>query len=393
MASKGYRNLWIMAIGLIAVFVIATVIAPQLTGHGNSTSGNGWNTDMPSGEAIFQAPTMTLSASAPTVNQLVNISVRAAPVADTTGKGGNYAWIFQLEGANGQGSVADLRYNNGVDTVVWSQGSKGALVGVGPRFIQGPGAASVSASSSLSLAISEANTYTLKTWIATASKASDIDPGNYTSVSPMATTIITMEKPTDASVSVNQQMSGPSTVTMSNWSSFSISSTAAASGRWSEPIATYIAIEKKGIKSLDVSVRMDTGKGYSFPDKKVVGDSLVVQLVTKTPLTGRTDPESQSWTTTFELSFATAGNYTLVSYAKNDNTGVEITAQQTSKDIEVQGTVVTPPVQPPPVDPNSTNGTNSTVVNQNSTPVAAPTDNTSTVEQAANGNGSNRSSK
>lgn len=39
MASKGYGNLWIMAIGLIGIFVLATVVAPEFISHGNAGSG------------------------------------------------------------------------------------------------------------------------------------------------------------------------------------------------------------------------------------------------------------------------------------------------------------------------------------------------------------------
>lgn len=351
MASKGYRNLWIMAIGLIAVFVVATVIAPQIMGRDKS-AGDGWNTDMPSGEAIFQAPTTTLSASGLKANEVVDFSVYASPVADTTGKGGIYAWIFQLEGAGGRTDVADIRYNGGSDSIVWSQRPNGVLWGVGPRFVQGPGAASVDVSSSLSMAIADASSdYTLKIWIATASNVRDIDPMNYTSVSPMVKIVITMDKTTSSSISVDQVMSVPSNITEGEWNRFTVTSVATAMGRWSEPIATYIGIEKDGINASDVSVRINTGSGYSYPAAIEDGDELIILMVTKTPFTGRDNSGPVSWNTTFEINFATAGDYVLTSWAENANTGEDVTAHRTTDTLAVKSAAGPEPEPEPEPEP------------------------------------------
>jgi hypothetical protein len=388
MASKGYGNLWIMAIGLIAVFVVATVIVPEFTGHGHTGSSDGWDSDMPSGEAIFLAPTTTLSASGLQVNQLVDFSVYASPVEDTTGQGGIFAWIFQLEGANGEGSIANLKYNDGASAVAWAPGSNGAIIGVGPRFVQGPGAVSMDASSSLSLALTESGKYTLKIWMASSSSTTDINPVNYTLVSPMVKISITVVEPVDASVSVEQAMSVPSNIAEDEWNSYSATTTAQGSKGWSEPIGIYVAIEKQGIKVSDVSVRINTGSGYSFPSFTDEGDRLVALITTRTPLTGGTDPESATWTTTFELSFATSGEYILTSWAEDRNSGEELTLV-TYDTLEVGSTVVIPDPIPDPVDPNATNETDEPVVND--TQVAEPVADDE-VEESAAANGTNRSS-
>jgi hypothetical protein len=361
MASKGYGNLWIMAIVLIAVFVVATVIAPELTGHGQTNTGDGWNTDMPSGAAIFYAPNTTLSASGLNVGQVVKFSVNADPVADTTGKGGIFAWIFQLEGASGRTDVADLKYDEGTSSVAWYPSSNGAVIGVGPRFIQGPGAASMPTSSSLSLALNTAGINTLKIWIATSSSTSDIDPKNYTSVSPMKVVTMTMaqeeEPSSEPGVSVSQRMSAPSALYSDEWSAFTARTAATGTGGWSDTIDVYISIEKNGIKTTDVSLQVSDGEGYSNVSFADNGNTLEALISSTSPLTGGADPESTSWSTIFQLKFAANGNYTLTSWAEDHSTGKELTVV-TYNALDIQSHVVTPPE---PTDPNSTNGTNGSV--------------------------------
>ncbi len=389
MASKGYGNLWIMAIALIAVFIIATVIAPELTGHGQTSSDNGWNTDMPSGEAIFYAPTTTLSASGLEVNKVVDFSVYARSVANTTGKGGIYAWIFQLEGANSQLDLAQLKYDSGASSVVWSPGSNGAIIGVGPRFIQGPGAVSMDVSSSLSLALTQAGKYTLDIWIATSSSTTDIKPGNYTSVSPMVKITITTAQSATPQVSMSQSMSVPSTTVQSGeWNDFSTMTSATGTGGWSDPVDIYIAIAKKNIGASDVSLRVSNGNGYSNVSFTDQGDKLVAVISSTTPLTGSKDPESTSWTTSFQLSFNSTGTYVLTSWAKDSSTGKDLTIS-TYDSITVQSHVVIPPT---PTEPNSTNTTNGTSSASSGTAQnVSPSTNSTAVEQAAATNGTNKS--
>ena len=374
MANKGNGNLWIIAIGLIVVFVIATVIVPELNSHGDTKSSDDWNTDMASGEAVYYAPTTTLSGSGLKVNQAVDFSVYASPVDDTTGDGGVYAWIFQLDGANDQKDVANLFYGNGANSVAWYSGSNGAIIGVGPRFVQGPGAAAMDVSASLSLSLIKASSYTMKIWIAssTISNSSDTNPSNYTSVSPMVKITIAMAQTEDqinAQVNMNQVMSVPSgNLTKDKWSTFSTTVTATGTGGWSDPVSIYITIEKKGIRTSDVSIRMSgSSSSPTFTDE---GDSLVAVISTASPLSGSSDPESATWTVTFELSFATTGTYTLTSWAQDKSTGSDLTTV-TYDTLTVQAAAVIP--EPTSNDTNTTSGgqTDTTVPNQttDSTPV------------------------
>jgi hypothetical protein len=353
MASKGYGNLWIMAIGLIGIFVLATVVAPEFISHGNAGGKDGWNSDMPSGEAIFHAPTTTLSGFGLKANQAVPFTVYSTSIEKTTGKGGIFAWIFRLEGAGGAKDVAELKYGDGSSSVAWYTGSGGAIVGVGPRFVQGPGAVFLDQSASMSLTFKEGGKYTLGIWMASSSRVSDIDPSNYTSVSPMAKISLNVEKPVQTSVSVTQSMSVPSNITEGQWSDFSITNMATGTGGWSEPIGLYLAIERKGIKVSDVTIRVSAGSGYSFPSFSRKGDKLVALINTRTPLTGSADPESVSWTTSFQLMFGSSGNYTLTSWAEDRRSGDELTVV-TYDILEVRSTVVAPPdpepePEPPPV--------------------------------------------
>lgn len=370
MASKGYGNLWIMAIGLIGIFVLATVIAPEFTGHGNAGGKDGWNADMPSGEAIFHVPTTTLSSSGLKASQAVPFMVYASPVEKTTGKGGIFAWVFQLDGANGAKDAADLRYNDGASAVAWYSGSSGANVGVGPRFVQGPGAVSMDQSSSMSIALKEGGQYTLRIWMASSSSVSDTNPSNYTSVSPMVKITLNVEKPVHSSVSVTQSMSVPSNITEGQWSDLSITNMATGTGGWSEPIGLYVAVEKEGIKLSDVTIRVSAGSGYSFPSFTAQGDRLVALINTRTPLTGSADPESVSWTTAFQLSFGSAGNYTLTSWAEDRKSGDDLTVV-TYDVLDVRSSAVTPPEpepEPLPIPEPLENSTNSSAVSPSLVP-------------------------
>ena len=389
MASKGYGNLWIMAIGLIVIFVIATVIVPELNSHGKTKSSDDWNTDMTSGEAVYYAPTTTLSGSGLKVNQAVDFSVYASPVDDTTGDGGVYAWIFQLDGANDQKDVANLFYGNGANSVAWYSGSNGAIIGVGPRFVQGPGAAAMDVKQTdLSLSIVKASSYTMKIWIAssTISNASDTNPSNYTSVSPMVKITIAMaqtEEQINAQVTMNQVMSVPSdNLTRGEWNTFSTMVTATGTGGWSDPVSIYIAIEKKGIRTSDVSIRMSgSSSPPTFTDE---GDSLVALITTASPLSGGSDPESTTWTVTFELSFATTGTYTLTSWAQDKSTGSDLTTV-TYDTLTVQTAAVIP-------EPTS-NDTNATSGGQTDTTVPDQTTDSTPVEPVVATNSTNRSSE
>ncbi|MDW5562797.1 MAG: hypothetical protein SA339_06180 [Methanomassiliicoccus sp.] len=376
--SKGYGNLWIIAIGLIGAFVLATVIAPQLTGHGQTNSNNGWNTDMPSGQAVFSAPNTTLSGSGLQINEVADFSAYASPVEDTTGSGGVFAWIFQIDGAGGNLGVANVGYDGGASSVEWSNASSGAIVGVGPRFVQGPGAVSMGVSSALSISMTAAGTYTLKIWIAsTHTNTSDIRPSNYTSVSPMVMITLNVVKPTNSSVSVDQEMSVPSSdIARGQWTSFIVTTTATGTGRWSEPITIHIAIEKKSIKLSDLSLRVNTGSSYTSPGRTDEGDRLVASIATVTPLTGRSDPETGTATTVLQINFTTSGSYELTSWAESSS-GSQL-SQVTSDTLTVGSTAVIP--TPEPID---TNDTNTTEPSQNNTTPVTPAVNTSIVENIA----------
>jgi hypothetical protein len=188
---------------------------------------------------------------------------------------------------------------------------------------------------------------------------------------------ISVEEPVNAAVSVEQSMSAPANVTKDAWTAFTASTSAEGSGGWSEPIGVYLAIEKKGIKAADVSIRVDTGDGYSYPKFTDEGDRLVALISTKTPLTGDADPESASWTTKIELSFATTGAYVLNSWAEDRSSGDELTLV-TYDTVQVASAVVIPDPTP---DPNSTN--DSEVITPVTPVVPVTPANNSSVEQSA----------
>ncbi|MBI0583926.1 MAG: hypothetical protein ISF22_06835 [Methanomassiliicoccus sp.] len=394
MTSKSSGTLWIFAIALIAIFTVATVIAPELTGHGKNNSGNNWNTDMPSGEPVFQSPVTTLSASTLTVNETVVFTLNASPVDDTTGKGGNFAWVFQLEGGNGQSNIANLVYSNGESQVIWMSASEGSVRGVGPKFYQGPGAVAMDVSTSLSITFNKAGAYVLKSWIATASDSTSLDPASFTSVSPMVRSNLAVKDEVKATVNMQQVMSVPSgTTTNGTWGSYTIYHTAQATGKWNNPVEVRIAIDKAGINVSDVSVRIRSGSGYTFPTLTDSGDKLTAVLSTNSPFSGTSDSESADWTTSFEVSYRTPGDYMLTSWSTDKTTGKELSLM-TYNAITVTSPVVPEPEPPvvPPVEPvpNGTNGTNAT-----DSPSVVPLNNTYTladgVEPATTQSASGRS--
>lgn len=359
MKGQGSSGLWLLAIGLIALFMVATMIAPALI-HTN-TGGTGTNGGNGSQALSFKTPTVVLGSSTVEQGGTTDLSVRATPDSATTGDGGSFAWVLRIDGANGQGNSFQVRYGDQI--VQWFAGDNGALVGIGPRFTQGPGAASVEVQASFSVAPAQAGSFVIKAWIAVAKDLVTLDPTNLQACSPVQSQTLQVSEKIVASASVLQSLSGPASAREVIWSRYTLSSQGHATGKWKGSVTDYIAISKGGIKASDILARVITDRTTRYITWTDTGDRLVGTLQTSTPFQGTANSESADWATSFEIQFRNPGSYKIECWSVETSTGKALSST-IGQTVDVGKTVSLPVLTPTsptvPTTPSNETSANST---------------------------------
>lgn len=369
MRAQGSSGLWLLVIGLIALFMVATMVAPALIDQtkggasgGINNGGNGAQT------LVFNTPNIDLGTSTMEQSKGTDITFRTVPETNTTGDGGSFAWLISIEGANGQGNGFQLYY--GEQMVQWFAGQNGAIVGIGPRFTQGPGAVTVEVSATFSMVPHMAGSFTLKAWIAEAKDLVSLDPTGLKVCSPAQSQGFQVAQKVSTGVTVVQSLSGPGSAREDSYTDYALTSQAQATGKWKSSIISYIAIAKSGIRSSDILARVTTDRGSQYISLTDSGDRLVGILSTSSPFQGTGNSESAQWTTSFEIDFRTSAKYTIECWSVESGTEKALSST-VAHDVQVKKTIATTPTaapSTPAVDNSTTNTTNS--------PLAAPSEET-----------------
>jgi hypothetical protein len=378
MRGQGSSGLWSLVIGLIALFIVATIVAPSITSQIRDGVSTGPNSDGSGTQALFfKVPAIVLASTNIEEAGGTNITVRATPAASTTGGGGSFAWILSIDGANGQGKDFPVTY--GDQLVKWFAGENGSIVGIGPRFTQGPGAASMEASATFSIVADLAGSFTLKAWVAEVKDPNTIDPTNLKACSPVQSQSFQVTAKTSQGVTLVQSLSGPDSARMNSYTTYSLTAQAHATGSWSSPITTYIAVTKSNIRSSDVLGRVTTDRSYQSISWTDSGDRLIGTLTTSSPFQGAKGSESAEWTTSFELEFRTTAQYTIECWSVVSGTEHALGSPVTH-DVDVRRTLST-------TEETSATAPTTTV---STAPVVVPS--TPVVSGSAAGDGPNNSS-
>ncbi|NLT38430.1 MAG: hypothetical protein GXX95_09785 [Methanomassiliicoccus sp.] len=338
MKGQSFGRLWIVALGLIGLFVLATVVVPGLTNPGQ-TGNNRDADDQTSGEGLkFNAPTTTLTSLVKTVGESVDFTVSASPVSATTGKGGDFAWVIVMDGTDIRNGAAILTFEQ--QLVLWYPGEGTSAIGMGPRFTQGAGAASMNVTASFNLTMISTGSYTFRIWLADASDLPMTDLGNLTAVSPARWVSFEVDPASNPTIELTQTLSFPSgSVGLSTWSPASMTDQVATGGGWTGTVVDYLAISKAGIGSVDVQVRVPTSTGYYFLSWRDTGDRLVGELA-RTPLSAVASAEgARNWSIGFDLYFVTSGSYTVETWAAELSTGSILSQINTANILADSGTV------------------------------------------------------
>ncbi len=320
MKGQGFGHLWIVALGLIGLFALATVVVPGLT-NPNQTGNNSDSDDGTSGEGLkFNAPTTTLTSLVKTVGESVDFTVSASPVSATTGKGGEFAWVIVMDGTDIRNGAAVLTFDQ--QLVQWSSGEGTSAIGVGPLFTQGAGAASMNVTASFTLTMTSTGSYTFRIWLADANDLPSTDLGNLTAVSTARWISFEVDPASNPTIELTQTLSSPSgSMGLTTWSPASITDQAVTDGGWAGTVIDYLAITKAGISSVDVQVRVPTSTGYYFLSWRDTGDRLVGEL-TRTPLSAAASLDGpRNWSVSFDLYFVTSGSYTIETWAAELSSG------------------------------------------------------------------------
>ncbi len=355
MRGKGSSGLWLLVIGLIALFMVATMVAPALIDQTRGGASSGTNSDGKNLQTLmFNTPTITLGTGAMVQGKGAAITFRATPVTNTTGDGGSFAWLISIEGASGQGNGFQTYY--GERLVQWFAGQNGAIVGIGPRFTQGPGAVSVEVSTSLSMVPNMAGNFILKAWIAEAKDLLSLDPTNLKARSPVQSLSFQVAEKVSTGVTLVQSLSGPASAREDSYVEYALSSQAQATGKWKSSIISYIAIAKSGIRSSDVRARVTTDLGSQYITWTDSGDRLVGTLSISSPFQGVGNYESAEWTTSMEIEFRTSAKYTIECWSVESGTEKALSSPVT-QDVEVRRTssTVSAAVPQPTVNGSITN--------------------------------------
>jgi hypothetical protein len=320
MKGQGFGHLWIVALGLIGLFVLATVVVPSLTNH-DQTGSNSDTDDETSGEGLkFNAPTTTLTSLVKTVGESVDFTVTASPISTTTGKGGEFTWVIVMDGTDIRNGAAVLTYDQLL--VQWNSGEGTSAIGVGPQFTQGAGAASVNVSASFTLTITSSGSFTFRIWLADANDLPSTDLGNLTAVSPARWVGFEVDPASNPTIVLTQALSSFSgSVDLTTWSPASITDQALTDGGWTGTVIDYLAISKAGISSVDVQVRVPTSTGFYFLSWRDAGDRLVGELTRTSLSAAAISDDPRNWSVTFDIYFITSGSYTIETWAAELSSG------------------------------------------------------------------------
>lgn len=339
MKGQGFGRLWIVALGLIGLFVIATVVVPGLTDQ-NQTGNNRDADDQTSREGLrFNAPTTTLTSLVKTVGESVDFTVSASPVSATTGKGGDFAWVIVMDGTDIRNGAAILTFEQ--QLVQWYSGEGTSAIGMGPRFTQGAGATSMNVTATFTLTMISSGSYTFRIWLADARDLPLTDLGNLTAVSPARWVSFEVDPASNPTIDLVQTLSSPAgSLDLTTWSPASVIDQAVTSGGWTGTVVDYLAISKAGIGSVDVQVRVPTSTGYYFLSWRDTGDRLVGELTRTSLSAAATTDVPRNWSVSFDLYFVTSGNYTVETWAAELSSG-SVLSQINAANIVVSDDIIT----------------------------------------------------
>ncbi|OPX65489.1 MAG: hypothetical protein A4E29_00046 [Methanomassiliicoccales archaeon PtaB.Bin134] len=338
MNGQGFGRLWIVALGLIGLFVLATVVVPGLTDQ-NQTGNNRDADDQTSGEGLrFYAPTTTLTSLVKTVGESVDFTVSASPVSATTGKGGDFAWVIVMDGADIRNGAAILTYDQ--QLVQWYSGEGTSAIGMGPRFAQGAGATSMNVTATFTLTMISSGSYTFRIWLADARDLPLTDLGNLTAVSPARWVSFEVDPASNPTIDLVQTLSSPAgSLGLTTWSPASVIDQAVTGGGWTGTVVDYLAISKAGIGSVDVQVRVPTSTGYYFLSWRDTGDRLVGELTRTSLSAAATTDGPRNWSVSFDLYFVTSGSYTVEAWAAELSSGSVLSQMNTANIVVSDGTM------------------------------------------------------
>lgn len=339
MKGQGFGRLWIVALGLIGLFVIATVVVPGLTDQ-NQTGNNRDADDQTSREGLrFNAPTTTLTSLVKTVGESVDFTVSASPVSATTGKGGDFAWVIVMDGTDIRNGAAILTFEQ--QLVQWYSGEGTSAIGMGPRFTQGAGATSMNVTATFTLTMISSGSYTFRIWLADARDLPLTDLGNLTAVSPARWVSFEVDPASNPTIDLVQTLSSPAgSLDLTTWSPASVIDQAVTSGGWTGTVVDYLAISKAGIGSVDVQVRVPTSTGYYFLSWRDTGDRLVGELTRTSLSAAATTDVPRNWSVSFDLYFVTSGSYTVEAWAADLSSG-SVLSQINAANIVVSDDIIT----------------------------------------------------
>ncbi len=339
MKGQGFGRLWIVALGLIGLFVIATVVVPGLTDQ-NQTGNNRDADDQTSREGLrFNAPTTTLTSLVKTVGESVDFTVSASPVSATTGKGGDFAWVIVMDGTDIRNGAAILTFEQ--QLVQWYSGEGTSAIGMGPRFTQGAGATSMNVTATFTLTMISSGSYTFRIWLADARDLPLTDLGNLTAVSPARWVSFEVDPASNPTIDLVQTLSSPAgSLDLTTWSPASVIDQAVTSGGWTGTVVDYLAISKAGIGSVDVQVRVPTSTGYYFLSWRDTGDRLVGELTRTSLSAAATTDVPRNWSVSFDLYFVTSGDYTVETWAAELSSG-SVLSQINAANIVVSDDIIT----------------------------------------------------
>ncbi len=338
MKGQGFGRLWVVALGLIGLFVLATVVVPGLADQ-NQTGRNKDANDQTSGEGLrFNAPTTTLTSMVKTVGESVGFSVSASPVSATTGKGGEFVWVIVMDGPDIRNGAAILTYDQ--QLVQWYSGEGTSAIGMGPRFTQGAGATSMNVTATFNLTMISSGSYTFRIWLADARDLPLTDLGNLTAVSPARWVSFEVDPASNPTIDLVQSLSSPAgSLDLTTWSPARVIDEAVTGGGWTGTVVDYLAISKEGIGSVDVQVRVPTSTGYYFLSWRDTGDRLVGELARTSLSAAATTDGPRNWSVSFDLYFVTSGNYTVETWAAELSSGSVLSQINTANILVSDGVI------------------------------------------------------
>lgn len=343
MVDRRSAGVWIIALLIVGLFVASTSISSSI----QDPSGNDGKDGVIKEGLDYKKPSITSNTNLRELKNIdiISIKVLSMPQQEFLIEGGEWIWVFKLEGNLGPNdAVINYGSNN---YVAWTSVSdRNAIVGLGPGFSQGPSSATSPREIEFDLNIIKSGKYVLKVWIMD-QKSLDIgmihtsSPLSRSPYSELSLVISEYKKPY---VQIDQRLTAPRGDQETGKAVRLKLTDRADRGDtdWTGTIVDRISIEKDGIKISDVygSVRSPSSSiKWSQNDDVLNGALKTTEPFSEKGLIG--------WTVDIDLIFETDGTYVIKTWAEDENTK-EIVSDVSSISVRVLGNEPEPKPEPEP---------------------------------------------